>query len=70
MEFEWDKNKNSTNLNKHKIDFDFASAIFEDKRRVEWEDKRKDYGEQRFITIGKIFSTFITVVYTIRNKIK
>ncbi len=68
MNFEWNENKNNTNKEKHKIDFEFASRIFTDKNRIEWEDKRKDYGECRFITIGKIMSTAITVVYTLREE--
>ena len=69
MEFEWNENKNRSNNNKHKMDFDFASRVFNDENRIEWEDKRNDYGELRFITIGRILSTMITVVYTLRNKI-
>ena len=69
LEFEWDKNKNNSNTDKHKIDFDFASKVFGDDQRIEWEDKRKDYSEKRFVTIGKIINTFVTVVYTMRGKI-
>ncbi len=69
MEFEWDENKNSLNTEKHKIDFDFASKIFNDIKRIEWEDERAIYNEQRFITIGKTANAIITVVYTIRNTV-
>jgi hypothetical protein len=67
--FEWDENKNSSNFDKHKIDFEFASKVFADDKRIEWEDARNDYGEIRFITIGKIINAIVTVVYTMRNKI-
>jgi len=67
--FEWDETKNSSNIDKHKIDFDFASRVFSDNRRIEWEDDRTDYGEIRFVTIGKIMNALITVVYTMRDKI-
>ncbi len=69
MEFEWDENKNQKNLEKHGMDFEFASKVFEDEKRLEWEDVRVDYEEQRFITIGKVISAIITVVYTMRNTI-
>jgi len=65
--FEWDEAKNLSNINKHKLDFDFASKIFTDNHRIEWEDESLDYGEIRFITIGKVFSSVLTVVYTLRG---
>ncbi len=67
MEFEWDENKNKANQEKHNIDFDFACKVFEDNSKIEWEDIRIDYGEQRFITLGKYRNTLLTVVYTIRE---
>ncbi len=69
MGFEWDENKNDSNKAKHKIDFNFASKVFNDKNRINWEDKRIDYDEQRFITIGKIINAIVTVVYTMRGEI-
>lgn len=67
--FECDETKNKSNLDKHGVDFDFASKVFADDKRIEWEDDRNDYGEIRFITIGKIINSIITVVYTMRYKI-
>jgi uncharacterized DUF497 family protein len=65
--FECNETKNLSNFDKHKIDFDFASNVFSDNKRIEWEDDRNDYGEIRFISIGKIVNAIITVVYTMRN---
>jgi hypothetical protein len=31
------------------------------------EDNRKDYGEQRFKTIGKALDLILSVIYTVRN---
>ena len=67
MKFEWDKNKNRSNIDKHKMDFNFASSVFNDTERIEWKDKRKNYDEQRFITISKIINAKITVIYTMRD---
>ena len=67
MDFEWDKNKNEINIDKHSIDFKDALKIFEDKYQISSLDKRKDYGEIRWKIIGKIFGTVISVIYTIRN---
>ena len=49
--FEWDETKNLSNIDKHKLDFDFASKVFSDNNRIEWEDKRNNYGEIRFISL-------------------
>jgi len=40
MEFEWDKNKNASNKNKHNISFEDAKEIFNDSNRIETEDTR------------------------------
>jgi len=66
--FEWDENKYSSNKEKHKIDFEEAKKIFDDENRIETEDTRYDYGEKRFITIGKVLNAILFVVYTIREK--
>ncbi len=69
MDFEWDENKNKSNQEKHGIDFNHAKNIFDDNERIKFRDNRKDYGEERWITIGKVLDAIITVVYTIRNNI-
>ena len=69
MEFEWDENKNSSNIKKHGIDFNDAKHIFEDKQRKTSPDLRIDYGEDRWITIGKVIDTIMVVVYTIRSNV-
>lgn len=55
MEFEWDKNKNESNKEKHGIDFNQAKEVFEDMDKIEVPDNRKDYGEKRTKIIGKAF---------------
>ncbi|MBX2927520.1 MAG: BrnT family toxin [Saprospiraceae bacterium] len=42
MEFEWDENKNKSNQLKHGISFEEATQIFDDEKRVEYQDFRKD----------------------------
>ena len=69
MEFEWDENKNATNKEKHGIVFNDAKSVFDDSKRKTSPDMRNDYGEDRWITIGKMIDTIIVVVYTIRNTI-
>ncbi|WDD98286.1 BrnT family toxin [Thalassomonas actiniarum] len=67
MEFEWDEVKNHTNRLNHNIDFADAVHIFLDKRRVFRKDTRKDYGEERYQTIGMTEFGILMVVYTIRD---
>jgi uncharacterized protein len=69
MEFEWDKNKNLLNADKHGIDFIQAKEVFNDDKRKTSPDLRKDYGEDRWITIGKVVDIIIVVVYTIRDNV-
>jgi uncharacterized DUF497 family protein len=66
MEFEWDENKNATNLSKHRIDFDDAIGIFEGPV-MEFRSDRE--GEQRWIAIGLLDGREIAVIYTIRDDV-
>ncbi len=67
MQFEWDENKNKLNIEKHEIDFNNVKELFNDRKRKTSPDLRKEYGEDRWITIGKILDSIIVVVYAIRN---
>ena len=53
MEFEWDEVKNQANIRKHGVSFDTAKRIFEGPR-VTWPVQRKDYNEDRSISIGRV----------------
>ncbi len=67
MEFEWDESKNKSNREKHGIDFNDAKEVFKDENRKTSPDLRVDYGEDRWVTIGKLIDTIIVVIYTIRE---
>ncbi len=69
MEFEWDENKNKLNKEKHGIDFNDAKKVFDDEKSKISPDLRKDYGENRWKIIGKIYGTIISVIYTVRDKV-
>jgi uncharacterized DUF497 family protein len=69
VEFEWDAKKEVINLEKHKMDFEFATAIFLDPDRVVCEDNRFDYGEQRLITFGQIADRLHVVVYVEKDAV-
>jgi uncharacterized protein len=68
VEFEWDEDKARSNLKRHRISFEYATLVFEDKARVERPDLRIDYGEDRWLTIGLIDSFEVVVVYIMRGQ--
>ncbi len=63
MNFEWDKEKNKENINKHGLDFVDTQKMFEAQMLTEL-DTREDSGEDRFIGIGFLKSYVAVVVYT------
>ena len=73
MEFEWDENKNLSNITKHGIDFQQAKRVFEDPNLLTFEDTRFSYGELREISIGQLLLTtqqkiiIVVVVHTDRR---
>ena len=62
MKFEWDERKNQINIGKHGFDFADAYRIF-DLPLLSALDER-DYGEERWISIGMLDGRIIVVVYT------
>ena len=52
MHYSYDANKRASNLTKHGLDFEDARKVIESGQTVTFEDKRFDYGEPRFITLG------------------
>lgn len=65
--FEWDDDKNASNIAKHGLSFEKAAQIF-DGPVITSIDDRIDYGEVRHISIGSIGSVVIIVVaHTDRN---
>lgn len=67
--FEWDTAKAKANLKKHGVGFTAATRVFEEIYRIEWEDTRDDYGEERYITVGKVKTEVLAVVYTVREEL-
>jgi len=62
MQFEWDEEKAATNLQKHRISFIAATAVFADPQRIEEDSTRPEYGEVRTKTIGRVEGDLIVVV--------
>jgi uncharacterized DUF497 family protein len=66
LEFEWDEEKETTNLQKHDVSFARAATAFEDPFAVEWIDDREDYREERVVLLGMVDGEILTVIYTER----
>lgn len=67
MLFEWDDKKRLLNIKKHYIDFADVIQLFKNPYLVK-EDKRKDYGEKRWVALGIIKNRIVVVVFTHRKQ--
>ena len=63
MEFEWDRAKSRANVAKHGIDFETAKRIFGGPVLMR-PDRRRDYGEARYISVGQVEAAVVVVVHT------
>lgn len=52
MHFEWDREKATANLKKHRVAFDEAATVFYDPLAATFDDPDRSTGERRFITVG------------------
>lgn len=66
MYFEWDEQKNQSNIHKHGLSFADVWEAFETALLVELDD-REDYGEERWIGIGRMNHRTVVIVYTERG---
>ncbi|MEK6284967.1 MAG: BrnT family toxin [Acidobacteriota bacterium] len=62
MRFEWDDEKNKSNIRKHGFDFADAWEIFE-APLLAGLDEREDYGEDRWIGIGSLKGQIVVIVF-------
>jgi hypothetical protein len=60
---DWDQRKRLANLKKHGFDFADADRIF-DGVTFTYEDDRISYAEQRFVTLGSLDGTLVSIVHT------
>jgi uncharacterized DUF497 family protein len=63
MEFTWSARKRSLNLKEHGLDFVDAITVFQG-LTFTFEDDRFSYKEQRFVTLGLLAGTPVSVVHT------
>jgi len=66
MEIEFDPEKEARNRTRHRIGFAGAEAIFAG-FHIDDEDGREDYGETRFVTLGRIGRRVVVCVWSPRG---
>lgn len=66
MSFEWDENKQLTNLSKHSLNFKDAHLVFAG-QTVTFADDRQSYNEPRYITLGTLQDRIVVIIHTYRN---
>ncbi len=63
MQFTWHEPKRQDNLQKHGVDFADAESVFSGPTFT-FEDDRKNYGEQRWVTLGLLVDKVMVIVHT------
>jgi uncharacterized DUF497 family protein len=63
----WDEVKRQATLRERGLDFADAEKLFAGRRYYSRPDNRRDYGEQRFITVGYFSGRFVVVVWAQRD---
>jgi len=68
MKFEWDKNKEKINIQKHGVTFEQASYVFADQFALSKFDDEHSEDEDRWVLLGKSLNeTLLLVVHTFRD---
>ena len=65
MGFEWDDDKQRSNLAKHQVDFTYVRALFDGRPIMTVDSPRRD--ESRYASTGEVDGRFYTVVWTLRG---
>ena len=60
--YDWDVNKNKTNIQKHGVSFKEAASTFHDENALYFDDEAHSQDEDRFIIIGKSKATRLLYV--------
>jgi uncharacterized DUF497 family protein len=64
--FEWDEEKSAQCHEQRGFDFAYAARLFES-GFIEWEDRRKDWGEPGVVVVGEVEEHVLTGVWTPRG---
>ncbi len=69
MEFEWDPEKEQSNIEKHGVDFAEASTVFGDPLEYTIADPDHSIGEYRYLSMGhSAYNRLLVVSYTERDE--
>lgn len=63
MRIAWDESKRRANLRKHGLDFADVHSVFSGITYT-IEDRRFDYGEERFMTFGMVRNLVVVIAHT------
>ncbi|MDA8389208.1 MAG: BrnT family toxin [Gammaproteobacteria bacterium] len=67
MEIDFDPDKRDKTMAERGLDFSHADEVFAG-RHFTAEDMREDYGELRYITVGKLDGRMVVMVWTPRGE--
>ncbi len=62
MRYGFDPAKQASNLAKHGFDLADARQVIESGQTVTFKDRRFDYGEERFLTLGPLADALVVIV--------
>ncbi len=62
MRYSFDRAKRASNLKKHGFDLADGQSVIESGMTVTFEDRRVDYGEARFVTLGPLGDALVVIV--------
>ncbi len=62
ISFEWDEEKNKSNIRKHRISFNEAVTVFFDDNAILFDDPDHSAAEERFILLGMSDSARVCIV--------
>jgi uncharacterized DUF497 family protein len=66
-DFEWDDAKAAQNLASHGVSFEAARLAFDDAFAIARDDRRQNYGEDRYTLLGMTQDRLLVVAYTLRG---
>ncbi len=69
MKFEWDNTKSDACLAQRGFDFAYVVRAFLDRDRIVDQDRRWNYGEDRYRLLGAIEGRLFVVIYTMRGAV-
>ena len=67
MRYSWDPEKDALNRRKHGLALEEGIPALEDLNSDFWTDDRYDYGEVRWVTLGKGEAEILVVVSTLKE---